>query len=66
MLSTEHKYCCDKFKEECESDPANQDNIFKEDDGKYYFHFEGCIASFPLIYCPNCGARLEKGEEEEK
>lgn len=56
------KYCCDKFKSECESFNefnSRQDGIGKSDyDNHYYFWFEGCYASFPLIYCPNCGTKL--------
>ena len=55
------EFCCDIFKQEWESDPhIHQDDIHRDDrDGNLYFWFEGCRASFPLIYCPNCGKKLE-------
>jgi hypothetical protein len=56
-------YCCDVFKKECENyNEFYQDGIGKSKyDDEYYFFFEGCMASCPLIYCPNCGARIANG-----
>ena len=55
--------CCDIFKKECDKFKKfdlGQDGIGKSSySGKYYFYFEGWHASFPLIYCPNCGKKLE-------
>lgn len=56
------EYCCEKFKEEYESDCIRQDTeIFKyslDRKGYYYLIFEGNIASAPLAFCPYCGKRL--------
>jgi hypothetical protein len=60
------EFCCEKFKEECENfDEWNhQDGIGKSKyGGKYFFWFEGCCASFELIYCPNCGKKIVGGAE---
>lgn len=55
------EYCCDKFKSDCESfDEYQQDGIGKSKySGEYLFWFQGCCASFPLKYCPNCGKKLD-------
>ena len=56
------KFCCDKFREEYESECIRQDTeIFKysgDHKGYYYLIFEGNIASAPLVFCPYCGKRL--------
>ena len=56
------EFCCEKFKEEYESECIRHDTeIFKysgDRKGVYYLMFEGNIASAPLVFCPYCGKRL--------
>lgn len=55
-------FCCEKFKEEYESECIRHDReIFKYSGDHrrlYYLMFEGNIASAPLVFCPYCGQRL--------
>ena len=50
------EFCCEKFKEEYESECIRHDTeIFKysgDHKGVYYLMFEGNIASAPLVFCP--------------
>jgi hypothetical protein len=60
-------FCCNKFKEEYDLylESGYQDGIGPSKYDEYYhFIFEGCLVGFPLIYCPNCGQKLEKLDEK--
>jgi hypothetical protein len=56
------EFCCEKFKEERESECIKHDTeIFKysgDQKGVYYLMFGRNIASARLEYCPYCGKRL--------
>jgi len=62
IMVDREEFCCDTFKYHWEMDPRiHQDDIHRDErDGNLYFYFEGCRASCPLIYCPNCGKKLEQ------
>lgn len=61
------EFCCEKFKEERESECIKQDTeIFKysgDQKGVYYLMFGRNIASAPLEFCPYCGKRLVESPE---
>ena len=61
------EFCCDKFREEYESECIRHDiEIFKysgDHKGEYYLMFERNIASAPLVFCPYCGKRLVSARE---
>ncbi|ALI37248.1 hypothetical protein NMY3_03061 [Candidatus Nitrosocosmicus oleophilus] len=63
------EFCCEKFKEERESECIKQDTeIFKysgDQKGVYYLMFGRNIASAPLEFCPYCGKRLVVAQNHE-